>query len=120
MKQENRSSIEQLIRSAAPRMQVDDTMSTHLVQSMRSMLVSHHKTRNWWWRRVAAAAAVLVLLAVSGIALYRPEPPASPCYVGRISAEVAEPILAPYEVSNGMSYSIAAGEYEIVIADVVL
>ena len=119
MKQENLTPLEQLIRSAAPRVQVDEAMSSRLEKSLRAASVSRHRRSVRWWHS-AAAVAMLVLLAVAGVVLYEPEPPAAPCYVGRISAEAVEPILAPYEVRNGMSYGIVAGEYEVVIADVAL
>ncbi len=119
MKQENISQLEQILRAAAPRVQVDSAMSTRLEQSMRSTLTPPHKKFTGWRRRAAVAAAI-VLLAGGGIALYSPQPPHAPCYVGRINAAAAEPILPPYAVQGGMSYGIAAGEYEIVIIDVPL
>jgi len=119
MKQENLTPLEQLIRSAAPRVQVDEAMSSRLEKSLRAASVSRHRRSVRWWHG-AAAVAMLVLLAVAGVVLYEPEPPAAPCYVGRISAEAVEPILAPYVVRNGMSYGIVAGEYEVVISDVAL
>lgn len=119
MKQENILQLEQILRAAAPRVQVDSAMSARLEQSMLSTLAPPHKKFTGWRRRAAGAAAI-VLMVGGGVALYSPQTQSAPCYVGRINAAAAEPILPPYVVQGDMSYGIAAAEYEIVIVDVPL
>jgi len=129
------SGTERRLRRAAPRVRMEEEMSSRLVARMRARAAAGEKRAAFGFsrRQWACAAAVALLCGIVACLLPEQAPPSPPlavappprqkppCFSGRAKAESLVGLLPAYGVHHGVRYGVAgADEYEIVIEDVTL